>query len=199
MSLPQLSPKYKQLWKRCVPYLREGRPGDLRHSEETVKLIVEYHGAARIDKRVLIPVAMMHDIGHCVILPEHFQLITGSKKLVNGKLVHMLAGAKIAKDILRRVRYPEAKQKEIVNIIAMHDADQLTGINPRQVYQSTNERLFHDIDRLDRYTAERIASFEKLFPRKQLIALLYKDLRTFTYSDIRSRAKRQLESLLRQP
>ena len=36
------------------------------------------------------------------------------KKLTNGKLVHMLVGAKIASDLLKEVGYPTDKAKEII-------------------------------------------------------------------------------------
>ena len=63
----------------------------------------------------------MHDIGHSSILPEHFRYITGKDKVLNGKLVHMLVGAKIARDILVSIQYDEKKSDEIVEIISMHE------------------------------------------------------------------------------
>ena len=51
-----------------------GRPGDVEHAAEMVNFILEYRGNLNLDKYILIPVAMMYDIGHSAILPEYFNL-----------------------------------------------------------------------------------------------------------------------------
>lgn len=141
---------------------------------------------------------MMHDIGHGAILPGHFKFITGPEKIANGKLVHMLAGAKIAQDILKSVNYNPQKIKEIVDIISMHDADQIQGVNLKKVYNTSNKKIFHDIDSLDRYTELRVKNFEKMYPnRQELLKVLTEFLDLFFYSEFKNLAKKRLQGLLK--
>ena len=128
VNLPK---KYKILWQKCLPILLKCRPGDDQHAAETVKLMANYSGKLKFDKPVLIPVAMMHDIGHAAILEQHFKYITGPEKIVNGKLVHMLTGAKIARELLKSINYDKKKTAEIVEIISIHEFDQLTGVTKK--------------------------------------------------------------------
>ncbi|HBB37344.1 MAG: hypothetical protein UX02_C0001G0241 [Candidatus Moranbacteria bacterium GW2011_GWC1_45_18] len=148
MKIENLPEKYEKIWKKALPILKKGRPGDDVHAKETVKLVLSYQGNIKHDKDVIIPVAMMHDIGHALLLPEHFAYVTGPKKIVNAKLVHMLAGAKIAKDILDSVGYDKKKTKEVVDIITINDFDQLKDVEWKKVYDTPNKKFFHDMDAL---------------------------------------------------
>ncbi len=53
--------KFKTLWQKCLPYLERGRPGDVEHSLETVRLVLQYKDILSLDEDVLVPVGMMHD------------------------------------------------------------------------------------------------------------------------------------------
>jgi hypothetical protein len=196
--MPTLPEKYAAIWDKSLPFLEAGRPGDVAHAAETAAAVLAYRGPVAIDLDVLVPVAIMHDIGHGAILPEHFTYITGPDKLKNGKLVHMLAGAKIAKDILTAVGYDAAKAEEIVAAISMHDADQLTGIDRERAYDTPSKKLFHDLDCSDRFNERRIADMAKMFPdRDKLLALLQESLKDIFYEDFRAAAEAKLEGLRR--
>jgi len=198
MKIENLPIKYESIWDESLPYLKKGRPGDDVHALEVAKFILEYSGKLKIDKDVLIPVAIMHDIGHSAILPEHFKFITGEFKLINGKLVHMLAGAKIAKDILEKVGYDKKNSQEIIEIISIHDADQLKGVDVNEIYNTENKKVFHDIDSMDRFTSERFKQIEKLFPTKtkdEIRDILEGTLKGFFYDEFRDIAKKRLQEL----
>lgn len=172
-----------------------GRPGDDAHAVEVAEFILNC-GKNDIDLDILIPTAIMHDIGHSAILPEHFKYITGQEKVANGKLVHMLAGAKIAKDVLNSLKYDTAKTTEIVDIISMHDADQLEKTDIKKVYNSENKKIFHDIDCMDRYNAERLKKMSKSFTDKHLMfSILDNGLKTFFYPEFRKIAESKMEAL----
>jgi len=188
--------RYRKVWAKARPLLKAGRPGDLQHAQETAQFILDYKGRLPIDRDILIPVALMHDIGHYAILPEHFRFVTGPEKVMNGKLVHMLAGAKIAKDILASVNYDSTKIKEIVGIISIHDADQLQGVDPIKIYDNPNKKIFHDIDSLDRYTEVRLKSFASLYPdRQEFLRLLAGYLEQFFYAEFKRLASSRLNLL----
>ena len=193
LSLPK---KFKIIWRKCKPFFKKGRPGDLMHAKETASFILNYNGRIKLDKDILVPTALMHDIGHAAILPEHFKYVTGPEKIVNGKIVHMLAGAKIAQDILYAINYDREKTKEIVDIISIHDFDQLKSIDINKIYNSSNKKIFHDIDSLDRYTAKRIDSVSSVYKDKdKLLNLLEEFLDLFFYKEFRVIAEQRLKKL----
>ena len=173
------------IWRICEPILKTGRPGDDKHAAASVRFILEYRGALKFDRDVLIPVAMMHDIGHSAILPKHMKLVTGVVKLPNAKLVHMLAGAKIAEDLLRQTKYPKKIREEIVEIISTHDYDQMEGVDITTAYDTENKRVWHDIDSLDRFDPKRIGKIlgvgGKTLAGRKIAAGLKKLLESFFY------------------
>lgn len=195
MEIKNLPEKYKKLWDKCLPILQKGRSSDDTHAIEVAEFVINCKDKD-IDLDILIPVAIMHDIGHSAILPEHFKYITGGERLVNGKLAHMLVGAKIAKDVLESIGYDQDKTNEIVEIISMHDFDQLEGTNMSEVYNTKNKRIFHDIDCMDRYNLERLRKLGKSFPDKnKMWAMLEKGLETFFDPQLRSIAQKKLEEM----
>lgn len=112
-KIKNLPAKYAKLWQKCVPLLKQGRPDDLNHAKETAEFILQYKGKLKFDQEILIPMAMMHDIGHSAILAEHFKYITGPDKLTNGKLAHMLIGAKIAQELLIKQNITSKKERKL--------------------------------------------------------------------------------------
>ncbi len=198
MKIKNLPEKYKPIWEKCIPLFKEGRPGDDLHATETVKFILNYKGKRKLDLDVLIPVAMMHDIGHSAILPEHFKYVTGTKKLINSKLVHMLTGAKIAKNILESVNYDKKKTAEIVDIISIHDSDQLSDLDVKKIYNTENKKIFHDMDVMDRFSEERIKTFMKMMKKmdkKKLMGLIKRSLDSFFYPEFRKIAEKKMKEL----
>lgn len=195
MKIENLPKKYEKIWKKALPILKNGRPGDDIHAREVAQLILNYKGKIKFDKDVLVPVGMMHDIGHAAILPEHFKHITGPNKIANGKLVHMLAGAKIADDILASVGYDKKKTKEIVDIISIHDFDQIKDVDWKKVYETTNKKVFHDIDALDRYTEQRIKSMSFMYEREDLLKLLEEFMDLLFYPEFRKIAEEEMKIL----
>ncbi len=186
--------EYLKIWEKAEPILKEGRPGDDTHALEVVEFIVNNVDPKYFD--ILIPVAIMHDIGHSAILPEHFKYITGTEKVKNGKLVHMLAGAKIAKEILGAVGYDPAKSLEIVEIISMHDADQLESTDINKVYDSENKRVFHDVDCMDRFNTERLKKMGALIKDQNYIKeMLEKTLATFFDPKLKQIAENKLKKM----
>lgn len=193
MNVEKLSKEYQAIWNEALPLLKQGRPGDDVHAATVVDTIMSYDGNLEFDEAVLVPVAMLHDIGHAAILPEHFKFITGTERLENGKLVHMLAGAKIAQDILAKVGYDSEKAREIVEIVSMHDADQLKGVDVASVYDTQNKKIFHDIDSLDRFNDSRLDALKGLAQDDGKIRmLLEKSLAAFFFDEFRQVAERYM-------
>jgi len=196
MKVENLPGKYQKLWAKCEAVLKKARRGDVDHAIEVVELILNYQGKEALDQDVLIPAAMLHDIGHAAILPEHFSMITGPKKLINGKLVHMLAGAKIAWDILNLVGYNKAKIAEIVDIVSMHDSDQLQGVDIKKIYNTKNKKIFHDVDSMDRYTEKRLKNIRNVYKDKKEVEQILKNfLDLFFYKEFKEIAETRLAKI----
>ncbi len=172
MKKPNIPDKYQVIWEKAVPFLEKCRSGDLLHSQKTAEEVFRLSKGEKWDIDVLIPVAIFHDIGHSAILSEHFSLISGPNKEENSKLVHMLTGAKIAKDILKSIKYPNNKIKKIVEIISIHDK------KDKSLFNTIEKKNFHDIDRLDRFSEDGIKMGKKEFGLNpdQVIKLLKEQL-----------------------
>lgn len=198
MDISQLPKKYRPIWDASDPFFAQGRPGDQAHAADLVRFLLSYSGALAFDPEVMIPTAMLHDIGHAAILPQHLKYVTGQHKLSNGKLVHMLTGAKIAHDILMKIDYPPEKSEEIVEIISMHDADQLLErfADSSQIYDTLHKRIFHDVDMLDRYTLRRMQSINSLNPGNNAFhQALENGLSHFFFDAFRRLAQNRLSKL----
>ncbi len=196
LEIINLPKEFYTLWEKCIPFLEKGRPGDLEHAKDTVEFILNYKGNVDLDEDILIPMAMMHDIGHSAILQEHFKYVTGPEKIENGKLVHMLTGAKIAQDLLEAIDYNKQITKQIVNMISVHDFEQLNIENAKAAYDTPNKKIFHDIDILDRFNNERIEKMKKVYPdRQKILELIKEDLNNFFFDEFRQIAQQRFQVL----
>lgn len=196
MNQNKLPKKYELLWNEAKPLLEKARPGDLKHCLEVAFFILDYKGSIKFDEDILVPVALMHDIGHCQLLDEHFKYITGPSKVTNGKLVHMLIGAKIAKDILEKINYPKDKTKEIVDIISIHDGDSIKEWDDEVIFNSVNKRFFHDMDRIGALTVSRLESIKKVYKdNEELIQVLTKIKNKLFFEEFKQTADNLLKKI----
>lgn len=183
--------KYQKIWGKAVPYLKDCRKGELEHCQNIAEEVYKNATGKKWDLDVLIPLAILHDVGHAAVLPQHFYLISGPKKEENSKLVHMLTGAKIAHDILTEIDWPEAKVKEIVDIISIHDNKDKTLLDTEE------KKVFNDIDKLDRYRIDGYELTKKEFgvDDKQAYVMLTKFLDQIVLPENRKIAEDSLELL----
>lgn len=192
MKKIKIPKKYQKIWEEATPFLKECRSGDLEHCARIAEEVFVLGQKEGLDLDILIPAAIFHDIGHSVILPQHFYLISGPKKEQNSKLVHMLTGAKIANDILVKLNYPLEKIKEVVDLIAIHDNQD------KSKFDSKEKIFFHDLDRLDRFSKYTLDSAEEEFglnSREVLNMLEEKLLPDLITDDYRKKAEERLKKL----
>jgi hypothetical protein len=195
LEIKNLPKQFEALWQRCVPLLQTGRSDDEGHAKDTVEFILNYNGALKFDPEVIIPVAMMHDIGHSALLPEHLKYVSGGVKIANGKLVHMLAGAKVAHGLLSELKYDPVKTKEIVEIISIHDWDQLEVADAKAVYDTDNKKFFHDVDALDRFNQERLEKYRKSYKPEDLQRIIKEQLDVFFHPEFQKIAQERFKGL----
>lgn len=104
---------YQELWKIAKPYYLKGRPFDIEHIKILSKDALVVCKKEKIDDSLLLPLIILHDIGYGVTKPAYFQ-----KEL---KKAHMIAGAKLCKEILKKINYPKEKIDKIAYWISVHD------------------------------------------------------------------------------
>jgi putative nucleotidyltransferase with HDIG domain len=104
---------YQRLWALAKPYYKKGRPFDMLHIQILLKNAETVCHKEKIDASLLIPLVILHDIGYGTTQPVFFEK--------NLKKQHMIAGAKLANTILRKINYPKDKIKKIVHWISIHD------------------------------------------------------------------------------
>lgn len=104
---------YERIWKLAKPYYKKGRPIDIDHISWMMKDAMTVCKKENLDDSLLLPLVILHDVGYGV--GEHVYLEKELKK------EHMVAGAKIAEEILQKINYPKDKMKKIVYYISVHD------------------------------------------------------------------------------
>ena len=87
--------KYKQLWKLAKPFYLRGRPCDIKHVTWMMKQADFLCKKAEIDKSILMPLVILHDIGYSVAEQTYYEK--------EKKKAHMIEGAKLAKQILQKI------------------------------------------------------------------------------------------------
>lgn len=185
-KIKNLPKRFNKLWEKCVPLLKQARPDDLRHTKDMVESLLSYRRKVNFDLDVLVPAAMMHDISHSGILEEHFKHAMITERLNSGELIHMSAGAKIAKDLLKEVDYNQEKVEEVIDIINTHYISHSENVDKNKVYDTVNEKIFHDIEILSRFTQRRMNEIKKTCPSRQhFIEVMRSQLELFFYPELK--------------
>ncbi|MDD5567031.1 MAG: hypothetical protein PHH01_02440 [Patescibacteria group bacterium] len=105
---------YKKIWEMAKPYYEKGRPMDIEHVDWLIKEAMIVCEKEDIDISLLMPLVILHDVGYAKVPQENpFKL--------NIRQLHMDEGAKIAKQILDEVDYPEDKKTKVVSYVSVHD------------------------------------------------------------------------------
>ena len=143
-----LRPLYQRIFERAKPFLRTRN--NLVHTKISLGYAFRLLNEETGDEEVVIPAVLLHDVGWKVI-PEDLHITAFGPNLSNPELtkVHEAEGAKIAGEILKTLRYPPGKVKEICRIIRGHDT--------RRRPVSRNDRLVKDSDKLWRYSRRGLA------------------------------------------
>lgn len=105
---------YEKIWELAKPYYERGRPMDIDHIEwmmQDALLVCEKEGT---DDTLLLPLVILHDVGYAEVPKDD------PTKLEMRK-AHMKAGAKIAKEILEKAKYPSGKAEKIEYYVSAHD------------------------------------------------------------------------------
>jgi putative nucleotidyltransferase with HDIG domain len=152
--------KYKKLFNLADKYYKKGREKDDIHHLRVAGIMQSILKEVSLDEETMMAAALLHDIGYAKI-PEKERKTYWAKKVMRD---HMKHGAKMARDILSKVGYPENKIKTVCQIIATHDNPGLgIPIKNREtkalkeadiLWMTTEEAFWLDVKRRPQLTAK---------------------------------------------
>jgi len=160
-----IKPIHQKIFERAKPFLRTRK--NLIHTQIALRYALRLLKKEEGNEGIVIPAVLLHDVGWKTI-PPNLQLTGFGPNPSNPKLarVHEVEGAKIAEAILKDLRYPSEKIKEIRRIIQGHDT--------RKRPISRSDRIVKDADKLWRYSRKGMAVDLDRFhiPRREYLIFL---------------------------
>ncbi len=139
---------FQEIWDLALPY--QDKRDDEGHAEIVTEYAIKLCRIENADLDVVIPAAILHDIGWSKIPKEEAtKCLTGSKRgnateRAQLRELHQSHGVKMANQILKKVEYDTNLVSEVLEIISQHDT--------REGFISTNEGVMRDADKLWRFT-----------------------------------------------
>lgn len=183
---------FESIWKLTLPY--QDKRYDEGHAETVLLYAINLAKLEGADENIVIPAAILHDIGWSQI-PKEESLKIFSDKISEEERIkiqrkHEEAGTKLAKQILEKVNYNTGAINEILEIISRHDT--------RKGFISKNEGIVRDADKLWRFSKKGFWADIKRrnnTPKEEYDKLKAKiDSQNFFYSDsAKKMAKEELE------
>lgn len=127
---------YEKIWQLALPHFKKGRERDIKHTEGVVKamkLLLKKEGG---QEDLLIPAAILHDIGWSKV-PLELKEATDDEGRKKALQLHIEYAAPIIREILGQLGYDGAKIKEIIDIVQSHKFQ-----DPKEI----NKQLLIDAD-----------------------------------------------------
>lgn len=182
--------EFEKIWELAIPYLRKGIMKDfVSHTKYVVKsmeIIIDGEGGNR---NILIPAAILHDVGWSKVDPS-LQSNDELEKKREGQRQHVAFAGEIIEEILSKTDYSKEDTQKIVEIVMAHkfqdpkekekqmliDADNLSDTFKEQFdsdvisYHSTPEQVYKYRTQNTYYTktAQEIADREMTNLRKEI-------------------------------
>lgn len=129
--------EFERVWRMSVPYLQKGVMKDfVAHTKGVVRameLLLEQENG---DRNVLIPAAILHDVGWYNV-PPRLQKSRNEKDRNEALKLHLKYATPVIKKILTELGYNETKIKKITEVVLAHKFQK-----PREL----DKRLLIDAD-----------------------------------------------------
>jgi HD superfamily phosphodiesterase len=140
--------KYQKIWRLALPCLRKGFNKDfVLHTKGVVAAMELILKKEKGDPDILIPAAILHDVGWAKI-PHKYQHTNVEKNRLRGRRLHLELAPAIIKKILREAGYGNSLINKIIEVVAAHefkkpknlnkriliDADQLSTVSKKEFY-----------------------------------------------------------------
>lgn len=180
--------KYKKIWELATQYLKQGINKDfVLHTEGVVKAMEMILKKEEGDSSILIPAAILHDVGWAKV-PKKYQRTNDKNKRIMAMRLHIKHAPEIIRTTLTSLNYKPSQINEIINIVVSHkfckprkldkklliDADQLADAFKAQfysdvkAYNSRPEKLYEfRIKNNEFYTETAKNIFSKLMKERR--------------------------------
>ena len=153
---------YQTIWELAIPYLKQGSMKDFivhtKHVVKSMELLIEKEGG---EERILIPAAILHDVGFSKI-DKGLQCSKDLKEKREAQRQHLVLAKDIIQEILGESGYNQNDIDRIIGIVEVHkfhdpkekekqlliDADNLSDVWKEQFYSDiksyghTPERVY---------------------------------------------------------
>lgn len=157
---------YEEIWDLAQPYLRAGVMKDfVLHTEGVVKAMELILQEEDGDEDILIPAAILHDVGWSKV-PEDLQKSKDDEDKKRALELHLEYAPPIIKEILAKFDYGPDKIQRIIEIVKAHkfqDPDELEKqllIDADAVADAFKEQFESDVESYDT-TPEKLYEFRK--------------------------------------
>lgn len=151
-----MTKKYEEIFELAKPYLKQGRMKDfIVHTEgvvEAMELIIAKEGG---DPQILIPSAILHDVGFSKV-PKELQTNADFSKKREAQRQHLIFAKEIIDEILTKAGYSRQRINQIIEIVEAHKFQE-----PEEFYK----RLLIDADNLSDVFKEQFYADVKSYGR----------------------------------
>lgn len=182
---------YDRILLKVTPQLRRGRPGDYLHTTRMYRTLRAYYRGRRyrFEPRIAFPAVILHDCGFGFIKQTYMSYFTGQQKVMTMRdVVNQLTLAYV-KPCLADFSFTAREIRKISECIRHGDQEVLSEKQP-----SIELILLHDLNLLDRFSAQRVAVLRQLYPsREKRVAILDRSLRFIILPDLKQDAKELLK------
>jgi HD superfamily phosphodiesterase len=149
----KMEDKFKKIWELAIPYLKSGKRKDfVLHTEGVIKAMQLLLEREKGEEEILIPAAILHDVGWSRV-PLELQKSDDKEKKTEGLRLHLEYAAPIIKEILKKCGFEPNKIKKVIEIVLSHkfqepkeldkqlliDADTLSDVFKEQFYADAKE------------------------------------------------------------
>jgi hypothetical protein len=146
--------KYQQTWNLALPYLKKGKMKDfVIHTQGVVKAMELLIGQESEDSDILIPAAILHDVGFSKV-PIALQTNSDLDMKREAQRQHLVFAKNIIESILSKVGYSDVIINKIVDIVEAHKFT-----DPREL----DRRLLIDADNLSDCFKDQFYSDVKMY------------------------------------
>jgi len=196
VKIKNLPDKFEELWVKCVNLLSRAREGDLEHTKEMLRDLLNARGKVRFDRFVFFPAVMLHDVVHIDILEKYFKDVIIPEKLKDGTLIEVSTAGEIIKSLLEEMDTDPEKIEEILEIIKAHVLGRQKVIDRKIVYDTPNKKLFHDFELLAKFSKRRVKILKKMSSDKeQFRRIIANRLKRFFFDELREIAAKKFRKI----
>jgi len=175
--------KYQKIWELAVPYLKLGLMKDfVVHTEGVVKsmeLLIEGEDG---DPDILIPAAMLHDVGFSKVSKD-LQTNSDLSLKREAQRQHLIFAKDIIQEILEKVGYPQTDIDHVGSIVLAHKF---------QEPEEKEKRMLIDADNLSDVFEKQFYSDSRAYPTPPKVLYGYRIANEYYFQTARDIADREM-------